>query len=269
MSGLAQSFSGSVPENYDRYIFPTFLKPFAEEMAVRLRQTASKVILETAAGTGAGSLILQKSLEPGSLFTVSDISSDMLAMAREKLKNTADVYFDLADACELPYDSDHFDSMVSLFGLMFYEDKQAALKEANRVLKPGGKLLFCVWDKFKKNPVSYNFYHKAARYFDGQLPQFHKLPYNCASLDFLKTELESANFENITITVVKKPAIDFSTRDAVSGFITGTPFFYELQERGIDHHQVITEMAEELTDIFGESLKGIPRQALFVEASKD
>ena len=268
MLGLAQSFSGSVPENYDRYIFPTFLKPFAEEMAVRLRKTASKAILETAAGTGAGSLILQKSLEPGTLFTVSDISSDMLAMAREKLSCRAGVHFDLADACDLSYDSDHFDSVVSLFGLMYCDDKPAALREAHRVLKPGGKLLFCVWDRLEKNILSYHFYHKAARYFDGELPQFHKLPHNCASLDFLKTELESAHFENITITVVKKLAAECSPQEAASSFITGTPFYYELQEQGIDHHQVIREIAEDLKKIFGDNLKGLPRQALFVEASK-
>ncbi|WP_066014974.1 class I SAM-dependent methyltransferase [Endozoicomonas atrinae] len=268
MSGLAQSFSGAVPENYDRYIFATFLRPFAEEMAARLRNTASKNILETAAGTGSGSLILQKSLESGTFYTVSDISSDMLTMAKEKLGNTAGVYFDLADACDLPYDSNHFDSVVSMFGLMYYDDKPTALREAHRVLKPRGKLLFCVWDRLDKNILSYHFYHKAARYFDGELPQFHKLPHNCASLDFLKTELESAGFENINITVVKKPTEECSPQKAAISFITGTPLFYELQERGIDHDQVISEMAAELTDIFGENLKGIPRQALFVEASK-
>ncbi|ELT95644.1 hypothetical protein CAPTEDRAFT_188485 [Capitella teleta] len=237
-------------------------------MAARLGNTASKNILETAAGTGSGSLILQQGLEPGTRFTVSDISNDMLAMAREKLGKTADIQFDLADACALPYDDDHFDSVVSLFGLMYCEDKPAALREAQRVLKPGGKFLFCVWDRLEKNILSYNFYHKAARYFDGELPRFHKLPHNCASLDFLKTELELANFEAINITVVKKLAAECSARDAASSFITGTPFFYELQEKGIDHNKVIREMAEDLKEIFGENLKGLPRQALFVEASK-
>ncbi|MFK0573484.1 class I SAM-dependent methyltransferase, partial [Endozoicomonas sp.] len=225
-------------------------------------------ILETAAGTGAGSLILQQSLEPGSLYTVSDISDDMLEMARKKLGNLAGVRFDLADACALPYDNEAFDSVVSLFGLMYFDDKQTALREARRVLKPGGRLLFCVWDTLEKSTLSFNFYHKAARYFDGNLPQFHKLPHNCASLDFLKSELESADFSDIQISVVKKQTASCSASEAATSIITGTPVFFEFQEKGISHGQVIREMTEELRTIFGDDLSGLTRQAIFVEARK-
>jgi ubiquinone/menaquinone biosynthesis C-methylase UbiE len=37
-------------------------------------------------------------------------------------------------------------SIVCQFGVMFFADKQAAFREALRVLKPGGRFLFEVWD---------------------------------------------------------------------------------------------------------------------------
>ncbi|KEI70538.1 class I SAM-dependent methyltransferase [Endozoicomonas elysicola] len=268
MSGLAQSFSGSVPENYDKLIFPRFLQPFAEEMAIRLKRTVPRDILETAAGTGAGSQILQQNLESGSLYTVSDISEDMLSMAREKLGSITGVHFDLADACILPYDNEAFDAVVSLFGLMYFDDKQTALREAHRVLKPNGKLLFSVWDTLEKNTLSFHFYNKAARYFDGNLPQFHKLPHNCASLDYLKTELEAAGFMGIQISVVQKKTANCSANEAATSIITGTPVFFEFQEKGLSHSQIIKEMTEELQAVFGDDLSGLTRQALFIEASK-
>jgi ubiquinone/menaquinone biosynthesis C-methylase UbiE len=52
-----------------------------------------------------------------------------------------------ADALALPFHDSSFDAVVCQFGAMFFADKQAAFREALRVLKPGGRFLFKVWDR--------------------------------------------------------------------------------------------------------------------------
>jgi ubiquinone/menaquinone biosynthesis C-methylase UbiE len=45
-----------------------------------------------------------------------------------------------------------FGAVVCAFGFMFVADKKAAFREARRVLKQGGVLLFNVWDCIEENP---------------------------------------------------------------------------------------------------------------------
>jgi SAM-dependent methyltransferase len=60
-----------------------------------------------------------------------------------------------ADALALPFDESRFDAIVCQFGVMFFADKQAAFREVLRVLKPGGRFLFEVWDRREEIVIQY------------------------------------------------------------------------------------------------------------------
>ena len=51
----------------------------------------------------------------------------------------------MADATELPYDDQSFDALTCAFGLLHMENPQAAVNEAFRVLKAGGRFAFTLW----------------------------------------------------------------------------------------------------------------------------
>ena len=59
-----------------------------------------------------------------------------------------------ADALALPFPADHFDAVVCQFGVMFFPDRVAGYREARRVLKPGGRLVFNIWDSLAHNAAS-------------------------------------------------------------------------------------------------------------------
>ena len=57
-----------------------------------------------------------------------------------------------AKAEALPFPDHGFDAVVSQFGLMYFEDRRAALREMWRVLRPGGRMVVAVWDPFGNLP---------------------------------------------------------------------------------------------------------------------
>jgi SAM-dependent methyltransferase len=63
------------------------------------------------------------------------------------------VIWQQADASSLPFPDQHFDAVVCQFGAMFFPDKLLAFGEALRVLRPGGRFVFNVWDHMECNPL--------------------------------------------------------------------------------------------------------------------
>jgi len=60
----AHVFSGSIPENYDRYMVPLIFEPYAADLASRVAPLAPRRVLETAAGTGVSASRCSTSRHP-------------------------------------------------------------------------------------------------------------------------------------------------------------------------------------------------------------
>jgi SAM-dependent methyltransferase len=52
----------------------------------------------------------------------------------------------------LPFDDEAFDGVASQFGLMFFTDRVSALRQMQRVLRPGRRLAVAVWDSLETSP---------------------------------------------------------------------------------------------------------------------
>jgi ubiquinone/menaquinone biosynthesis C-methylase UbiE len=81
----------------------------------------------------------------------TDINEAMLRTGRDRLVDTGVVLPTLVcDAEKLPFPDNHFNLVSVAFGLRNMTHKDVALKEMNRVLKPGGKLLVLEFSKVAK-----------------------------------------------------------------------------------------------------------------------
>ncbi|HEX4365267.1 MAG TPA: methyltransferase domain-containing protein [Rhodopila sp.] len=105
-----------------------------------------------AAGVGAGQSVLDVACGPGFVAAGAaergaavrglDFSAAMLGVARTRHPG---IVFDQGDAEALPYPVGQFDAVVSNFGIHHVPRPIEALRQAHRVLRPGGCLAFTIW----------------------------------------------------------------------------------------------------------------------------
>ncbi|MGN6568250.1 MAG: class I SAM-dependent methyltransferase [Flavipsychrobacter sp.] len=129
-----------------------FLKPVGDEIIAQLHLKDTDIVLDVAAGTGEPGFTIAARLKGGKV-TVSDLSDDMLAIAREKSqrKGLKNIDFVAGDVSALPFEDNTFDAVSCRFGFMFFPDMLLATKEMMRVLKPGGHIATSVWGTPEKN----------------------------------------------------------------------------------------------------------------------
>ncbi|RLA11472.1 MAG: bifunctional demethylmenaquinone methyltransferase/2-methoxy-6-polyprenyl-1,4-benzoquinol methylase UbiE [Gammaproteobacteria bacterium] len=107
-------------------------------------------VLDLAAGTGDLTRLLVRQAGPTGRVVMSDINRSMLEQGRDRLLDqgiTAGVELLQANAEHLPLADNSFDCIIIGFGLRNVTDKQAALTEMHRVLKPGGRALILEFSK--------------------------------------------------------------------------------------------------------------------------
>lgn len=101
-------------------------------------------VLDIAGGTGDLSLKFAKLIGNTGIVVLLDINNIMLNIGRKKLRNLGilnNVLYIQADAECLPFSNNTFHCVAVSFGLRNFTNKNKALNEMYRVLKPGGKLL--------------------------------------------------------------------------------------------------------------------------------
>ncbi len=238
-----RNFRGSVPALYDRYLGPMLFAPYAAEMAARLTGLAAGHLLETAAGTGIVTRALDAAMPEGLSILATDLNQPMLDHAAERL-SSARVTWRQADAQALPFPNAMFDAVVCQFGAMFFPDRPRAFAEARRVLRPGGRFLFSVWDRIEANDFADVVVAAMARLFPGNPPMFlARTPHGHHDLALLRAELRAAGFAGVEAETVARESRAPDARAVAIGFCQGTPMRGEIEAQGEGALAAATEAA--------------------------
>jgi SAM-dependent methyltransferase len=104
-------------------------------------------ILDLASGNGEPALSLARRVAPNGHVTATDLNEGMLSALRANAAadQLTNIETKVCDAHELPFADGSVDLVTSRFGVMFFADTPAALREIKRVLKPRGRVAFLVW----------------------------------------------------------------------------------------------------------------------------
>lgn len=141
---------------------------------------APKSILDVATGT-ADLAIAASRLQPQHITGV-DISEGMLDVGRKKVSEQGlgnIISLQYGDSEALPFANDSFDAVMCAYGVRNFENLPAGLREMNRVLRPGGKLVVLEFSHPKTFPVkqAFQFYFRFILPSLGRLVSKHSSAY--------------------------------------------------------------------------------------------
>jgi SAM-dependent methyltransferase len=246
-------FAGSIPQLYEALLVPLIFEPYARDMASRVADLLPRDVLEVAAGTGALSRALALALPGGAHLVATDLNTGMLDHAAA-LPTARPVEWRQADAMDLPFAAASFDAVVCQFGAMFFPDVRQGFREARRVLRPGGALLFSVWDRVEENEFAATVTEALADVFPSDPPRFlARTPHGYHEPEAIAADLAAAGFSKsprlVTLAARSRAS---SPKEPAAAYCEGTPLRTELEARsgpGLDEATRIC--AEAIAGRFG------------------
>jgi ubiquinone/menaquinone biosynthesis C-methylase UbiE len=135
-----ENYSGTAPQNYERYFVPAIGAPLAEKLIKVAGLRPGERVLDVACGTGVVTRLAAEQVGADGAVTGVDINPGMLAVACTATPSLAAIEWIEASADALPCPDAAFDVVLCQLGLQFFPDKLAALRQARRVLVPAGRL---------------------------------------------------------------------------------------------------------------------------------
>jgi SAM-dependent methyltransferase len=135
---------------YQELLVPALMEEWAPRVADAAGIRPGDRVLDVACGTGVLTREAATRAGPGGAITGLDLSPEMLAVAA---RLSPALRWQQGSAQALPFADQSFDAVVSQFGLMFFPDPVAGLREMMRVLVPGGRLAVAVWGSLADTPA--------------------------------------------------------------------------------------------------------------------
>ncbi len=258
-------FVGAIPALYESLLVPMIFQEPARSLASAIAALRPSDVLETAAGTGVltRELVALRDVS----VTSTDLNAAMIEAARSRLSSDR-VRWQVADAMDLPFDDASFDVVACQFGAMFFPDKVAGYAEAARVLRPGGSLVFNVWDRIETSVVAdvvtAALCSAAPR---DSLDFLRRTPHGYFDVQAIDAELSAAGYDEIRIE-----AMDGTSRstahDGAVAYCQGTPLRGEIEQSSLDLERATVIATQALEARFGPGRFDAPTRWFQVSAHR-
>lgn len=206
----------------------TTARAYAEGFATASDQSASALVQAVHAGPNNSALdiccghgVVAKELsDTGATVEGLDFSSAMLELAKIKAPKAN---FTQGDATNLPYADDSFDAATMGFGILHIPNSAQALKEAKRVLVPGGRFAFSIWQGPEVSMAFRIVFDAIQKHGDPDitLPP-GPLTHEYADQKHATSALHSAGFTDVSLTTVNSYWQTNSASAPYEYFIQGT-----------------------------------------------
>jgi SAM-dependent methyltransferase len=215
----AGQVSTEAAEVYEQFFVPALFDQFAPLVAEAAGAAPGQSSLDVACGTGVLAREMHRRTAPGGRAVGLDRNPGMLAVAR-RTEPAIDWLEGRAETLSLP--DGRFDAVVSQFGLMFFEDRLAALSEMWRVLRPGGRMVVAVWDSLENLPGFAALEALFDRQLGGEAAASLRAPFALGDRAGLVTEFRTAGIPDASVETregtARFPSIEAWVRTEVKGW---------------------------------------------------
>ena len=175
-------------------------------------------VLDVACGTGV--LARSALARAGATGRVvgADPAPGMLAAAKE-IEPSIDWVLCSAEALDV--EDEAFDSVISQFGMMFFQDRQKSTDEMFRALKPGGSLAIAVWRSVEHNPAYADIISVLEEQVGTTAADALRLPFSLGDAEEVMAVLEGSGFADIKVEAKMQSATFPSSRQMVEAELRG------------------------------------------------
>lgn len=209
----------SAADIYEEFFVPALFAEWAPRLVELAAIRPGANVLDVACGTGVLARAAAERAGPTGAVVGLDRNDGMLAVARRAAPR---IEWRQGRAEALPFDATSFDAVASQFGLMFFEDRAAAVAEMWRVLRPGGRLVLAVWDKLENTPGYAAVAGILQRLFGADIADAIRMPYRLGDRRMLGGLLAEAGIPDACIATcegtARFPSIDAWVHTDVKGW---------------------------------------------------
>lgn len=175
---------------------------YADDALALANLDASCDVVDIACGPGTLALAAAKRVHSVDAIDFSERMVEILwkCIDTNKLNN---VKVRCGDAQDLPYADESFDAAFSMFGLMFFPDRQKGYSEIYRTLKPGGRAVISSWAPVSESSAMIAMFG-ALRAMNPDIPEPRTNLESLENRDLFETELANAGFKDVAVHSVTK-----------------------------------------------------------------
>ena len=149
-------------------------------------------IIDVASGTGDLAKIISEKNDNQNIVNCVEPNKGMLETGKQKLKSFKNIKWHLSSAEKLSFKNDYFDFYTISYGIRNVTDINSCLKEAYRVLKPGGRFLCLEFSKVE-NEILKLLYQQYSKL----IPMFGKIIVGSSEpYEYLTTSIEKFYNQN-------------------------------------------------------------------------
>lgn len=214
---------GSGAEIYEHIWVPALMGKCADDLIAASEIKSGDRVLDVACGTGVVARRALSKCLPGGSVVGADVNEPMLSAAKQIAadEDLNGIAWRQCDAIQMPFADASFDVALCQQGLQFMPDRDAALQEIWRVLRPDGRLAISVWKE--ASPFSIVLGEVLDRHFGEGITAPWMVASSLGDRDELRTLAKSNGFEGASIRLDVPIGRHAEPEQFVAGAILGSP----------------------------------------------